>query len=550
MSDAANPAEAPSAAAGDEQPTAGGYSKAERRFVLAASVLGSSMAFIDGTAITLALPAIQADLGATLGQMLWVSNAYTLFLAALILVGGAFGDILGRRGVFAVGVGLFALASMGCAMAPSPEFLIAARAIQGVGAALLTPLSLALVSSAFPKSMRGGAIGTWAAASALMTALGPPLGGWLAATISWRWIFFINLPLAAATIAIIYVFTPRTEPVGEDRSIDWIGAFFAVAGLGFFAYGLIAWAESIGVGEAGAVAEGIGAALQWNVALGIGAAGLVAFLVTEFLVKSPMAPPELFLNSRCFTVVNASTFLLYGALGGVFLFYPFFLIEGHGRGSDEVGLSFIGFAIPMALLSRWAGALIDRVGARPPLTIGPLIAALGFALMGLTPVSGSIWLGAFPAMVVFGAGMAVTVPALSTAIFNSSPEERAGAASGVNNAIARAASLFAVAGLGVVAAASFRRSAGEASGVGFGGWADWAGAADASEAFYAAYQSGMQASFHNVILAAIALCVLSAASAAFFLTTEVEGERGRKMEITVAQRFAEYYRGFGRLRRR
>ncbi|MEL7029795.1 MAG: MFS transporter [Pseudomonadota bacterium] len=338
-----------------------------RRYVLAAAVLGSSMAFIDGTAVTLALPAIQKELGASLSDMLWVTNAYTLFLAALILVGGAFGDLFGRRRIFVLGIAIFAAASLVCAVAPDPMTLIAARGLQGVGAALLTPLSLALLSAAYPKDKRGGAIGAWAAASALMTALGPPLGGWFAENMSWRWIFLINLPLAVAAIGLTLWRTPQTPPMKREAPIDWLGAVLAVAGLGATAYGLIGWAEAVGVSETGATdAAAHGGGVDWRLSLGAGLACLAAFVVAEFRARAPMAPPQLFLQSRCFTVVNLLTFFLYGALGGIFVFYPFYLIDGHGRGGDEVGLAFLGFAIPMALLSRWSGVLIDKVGARAP----------------------------------------------------------------------------------------------------------------------------------------------------------------------------------------
>jgi len=515
-----------------------------RIYVLAASVLGSSMAFIDGTAVTLALPAIQKELGASLGQMLWVSNAYTLFLAALILIGGAFGDIYGRRRIFVTGIAIFAAASLACALSPGPQMLIVARAAQGVGAALLTPLSLALLSAAYPKDKRGGAIGAWAAASAIMTALGPPLGGWLAEYATWRWIFLINLPIGALAIVLALARTPATPPRDPGMPVDWAGAALAVIGLGASAYGLIGWAEAMGVGEAGGRGASSG---LWRAGLGLGGLALAGFVIAEMRARAPMAPPQLFVASRCFTVANVETFFLYAALGGVFVFYPFFLIEGHGRGGDEVGLAFLGFAVPMALVSRWSGALIDTMGARIPLTVGPIIAAAGFALMGLTPVSGSIVYGALPAMAVFGLGMAVTVPALSTAVFNSSPEEQAGAASGVNNAIARAAGLFSVAAFGVLAAATFRSAAGPAAAAGFGGWADWPLAETAAPEVFDRYRAAMRAGFEAVAAAAAALGVLSGALAGFLLTNEVEGERGKAMDVRWPQRVAVFARGFGRL---
>ncbi|MEM8987923.1 MAG: MFS transporter [Pseudomonadota bacterium] len=479
---------------------------AHRPYVLAASVMGSSMAFIDGTAVTLALGPIQEGFGASLGQMLWVVNAYTLFLAALILVGGAIGDVIGRRLVFVVGIAVFAAASLLCGVAPNPEMLIAARAAQGVGAALLTPISLALISIAYPKEERGKAIGTWAAASAIMTALGPPLGGWLAENFSWRWIFFINIPIGLAAIALTLWRTPESKADDASGQIDWLGAVLAMAGLGLFAYGLIAWAE------------GVGEAALWGGAMAAGLAAMVAFVIVERRASAPMAPPDLF-QSRCFMVVNILTFTLYGALGGIFVFYPITLREAYGHGVDMTGLAFLGFAVPMGLMSRYSGKLIDTLGVRRLMATGALIATAGFALMGLSPWSGSIYFGAFPAMIVFGLGMSIVVPALSTAVFNSTPEARAGAASGVNNAVARAASLFAVAGFGVIVAAVFNGAAGPAAFVGYAG-AEALGAAD--DGVRAAYEAAMAASFRAVTWAAVALGLASAFAAAFLLGEDAE----------------------------
>lgn len=474
-----------------------------RPFVVAASVLGSSMAFINGTAVTLALNPIQMDLHAGLGQVLWIINIYTLFLAALILVGGALGDLYGRRGIFVTGVGVFVAASLGCAVAPSAELLILARAGQGIGAALLTPLSLALISAAYPKETRGRAIGAWAAASAVMTAIGPPVGGWLATHGSWRWIFYANIPLGILAIVIALALTPSTPKQPPPERIDWAGAVLAVFALGAVAFALIY------------AANGQGPGWVWQATLLAGAAGFVALVKVERDAPAPMAAPELF-SSRCFSAVNIITFLLYGAFGGLFVFYPIVLKEAYGYGVDQSGLAFLGFALSMSGLSGVAGFVIERIGLRRTLMTGLTIATVGFAMMGLGPFASHI-LGAAAAMFVFGAGLALVVPALSTAIFNTTPEPRHGAASGVNNAISRAASLFAVAGYGLIAASSFRAHAGPVAGM-----ADYGMGAMIPAVYQDAYRAAMAASFRSLVWVSIGLGLASLFVAAFLLTEETE----------------------------
>ncbi|MEO1309833.1 MAG: MFS transporter [Pseudomonadota bacterium] len=487
----------------------------DRKFVLAASVLGSSMAFIDGTAVTLALQPIQEGLGAGLSDILWISNAYTLVLAAFILVGGSLGDLYGRRMIFLLGVALFAVASIFCGVAPTPETLIAGRAAQGLGAALLTPLSLALIAAAYPKAERGAAIGTWAAASAIMTAVGPPLGGFLAEAVSWRWIFFINAPIGLGAIVLTLWKTPRGQRSETPPAIDWAGACLAVFALGAVAWGLIEL--SAASGEGGEVREAHGAsAIAWA-AIGLGLAAGAAFVLQELRAKAPMAPPALF-SSRCFNVVNLLTFFLYGAFGGLFLFYPLVLKEAYGHGVDMTGRAFLGFAVTMGVLSRLSGRFIDRFGTRAMLTAGSLVATLGMWWMALSPVSSEIFAGAFIGMLIFGAGMSIVVPALSTAIFNATEEKNHGAASGVNNAVARAAALFAVAGFGVVAATGFEAAAGDAArAAGFGQGSALAGPALAD------YRSAMASAFAAVGWGAVVLGALSALAAALFLTESAEG---------------------------
>jgi len=488
----------------------------DRKFVLAASVLGSSMAFIDGTAVTLALQPIQEGLGAGLSDILWISNAYTLVLAAFILVGGSLGDMFGRRLFFVVGVAVFAVSSILCGLAPSPAALIAGRALQGFGAALLTPLSLALIAAAYPKAERGKAIGLWAAASAIMTAIGPPLGGFLAEAVSWRWIFFINAPLGVLAILLTLWKTPANRPENPPRHIDLPGAALAIVALGASAYGLIALSAVSGEGGAAGAPEAP-QALAWA-AIAVGVVAGVLFVFQERRARAPMAPPQLF-RSRCFNVVNVLTFLLYGAFGGMFLFFPIVLKEAWGHGVDMTGRAFLGFAIMMGLFSRLSGGLIDRYGVRAMLSAGAAVATFGLWWMGLSAFRAEILAGAFIGMAVFGLGMSIVVPALSTAIFNATDETNHGAASGVNNAVARAAALFAVAGFGLVAATGFEAAAGpDARAAGFG-----AGSASLSGPALADYRAAMAASFTAVAWGAVALAALSALVAVLFLTESAEG---------------------------
>lgn len=419
----------------------------QRRWVLAAAVVGSSMAFIDGTVVNVALPALQQDLGATLVELQWVVESYALLLAALILTGGAAGDRFGRRRVLAAGTVIFALASLWCGLAPDMTNLIIARSAQGVGAALLVPGSLAIVSAAFPASERGRAIGTWSAFTALAMAFGPVLGGWLIDNISWRWIFLINLPLAAMVLWTLLARVPESRDANARRT-DWPGTILAAVGLGGIVFGLI---------EAGRL--GLGATESW-VALLVGVTALGAFVMLEAKVRSPMLPLGLF-RSGDFAGANVLTILLYAALGGMFFFFPFLLIQVHGYSATQSGATFLPFIVIMVVLSRWSGGLVDRVGGRLPLIVGPLIAAVGFALFAL-PDGGDYWRSFFPAMVVLGLGMAVSVAPLTTVVMGSVSQDRGGLASGVNNAASRVATLLAVAVLGILLVGVFEATLGEA----------------------------------------------------------------------------------------
>jgi EmrB/QacA subfamily drug resistance transporter len=411
-------------------------SKTRGRWILAATILASSMAFIDGTVVNVALPALQTNLNATAADVQWVIESYALLLSALLLVGGSLGDHYGRRRVFLLGVVIFAVASGLCGFAGNIRQLIAARALQGFGAALLVPGSLAIISNSFSEQERGRAIGLWSGFSAITTGIGPVLGGWLIEHVSWRAVFFINLPLAFVVVLISLRHVAENSD-RETTGVDWLGAISAALGLGALVYGLIESSQA-GFNDRSVI-----------MALATGVVVLILFLFVESRRSSPMLPLTLF-RSRTFAGTNLLTFLLYAALGGTLFFLPLNLIQVQHYSPTAAGAVLLPFILIMSLLSRWSGGLVARYGPKPTLVVGPIIAALGYLLFLLPGVGGNYWINFFPPVVVLGLGMAITVAPLTTTVMNSISQNRAGIASGVNNAVARTASLVAIAVFGVV----------------------------------------------------------------------------------------------------
>ena len=423
---------------------------AARTRTLAATVLGSSLAFIDGSVVNVALPAIQGDLAAGAAATQWVMNAYLVLLGALVLIGGASADRFGRRRVFVAGVVVFTAASILCGLASGTSALVAARAVQGAGAALLVPASLALLGATFPEGERARAIGAWAGYGALAMAVGPMLGGFLTDHVSWRAIFYLNVPLAVAAVWLALSGAPdsrSTHPPG----LDWLGAGLAAAGLAGLTWGLTAAAE-----------RGLRSPIVAAALVG-GAVTLAAFVAVEARGRSPMLPLALF-RSRAFTGANLVTLLLYFALSGVLFFLPFELIRGRGYSATAAGAALLPFPIVMGLLSARAGALADRYGARLPLTLGPLVASAGFLLLAVPLPGASYWTSLLPALLVLATGMTITVAPLTTAVMGAVGSDYAGTASGVNNAVARVAGVFAIAVLSLVFIAVYDGALREAAG--------------------------------------------------------------------------------------
>ena len=416
--------------------------QAQRRFVLIAAILASALGFIDGSILAIAMPALRADLGASLAEVQWISNAYALTLSALILAGGASGDRFGLRRAFVVGIALFIAASLACALSPNAGVLIAFRAIQGIGAAIMVPGSLAIIAKAYPKKERGRAIGIWAAASALTTALGPVLGGFVLSTFGngiWRAIFAVNLPLGLLSIYLLLTKVPA-DAATEKRSLDLGGAALATLAFGLLAYGLTAMN-----------AEGGGHMSGPSIAAGL--VLLVVFIVFERRQREPMIDLSLF-RIGAFAGANLSTFFLYFGLSANLFYLPMLLIAGWGLTTAEVGFIFLPLSASIALLSGPVGQWSDRIGPRFPIAAGSLVVAFAFAGLALLTHAGihNFWTGTFPLMALMGLGMALVVSPLSTAIMTAVEDKDTGAASGINNAVSRIGGLIAVAAMGSLAA--------------------------------------------------------------------------------------------------
>lgn len=424
-----------------------------RRFVLVAAILASSMGFIDGSVIAIAIPAIRADLGATLSDAQWINNGYLLFLSALILLGGAAGDRFGLRRVFGLGIVVFVAASMVCAMAPTPFVLVIARAVQGMGAAFMVPGSLAIIAVAYPREERGQAIGIWAAASSLTSIGGPIIAGFLLTALgdwSWRLVFAVNLPLGLGALALLWFKVAPDRPEA-GRRLDVLGAILATLALMLIAYGL--------TGDGSESVPPLSHTILW---CGSGIVLGAVFLFWEHRSTAPMLPLRLFAN-KGFSGANGLTFALYFALGGTMFFLPMTMIGGWGETPATVSLALLPMGILLTALSSFSGKWADRFGPAPLIALGSLIVALAFTALGITAPLHNVWFAVLPCIALLGLGMGLVVSPLSTAVMTSVEDSQTGVASGVNNAVARVAGLVAVALLGMIVAQVFEQALDEAA---------------------------------------------------------------------------------------
>ena len=425
-----------------------GFSPQTGRWVLLVAVLAMSMAFIDTTALNVALPALQAELTASGAELFWVLNAYALPLTSFLLLAGALGDRYGRKRIFGVGIAWFAVASLACGLAPTPETLIASRVAQGVGGAVMIPGSLALITSIFPAARRGKAIGMWSALSVITMAMGPVLGGALAQAGLWRGVFFINIPLAALALVALWLKVPESRDPQAPERLDFGAALLAVAGLASVSYACIEAPQS-----------GFGNARTWGFAAG-GASCLVLFVVAETRCRFPMLPLGIF-RSRTFSFANLMTLSLYTAFYGMMVFIPLNLVQVQGYSAGQAGLAQLPVILLIIIISPWAGRMVDRRGPRGPLLVGSVLAGLGlllFAVPGLTAGPADYWTTFLPPLSVWGVGMGLTITPLSTTVMSSVSVERSGLASGINSTLSRLASVLAVAILGGIALLTFRQA--------------------------------------------------------------------------------------------
>ena len=419
-----------------EQRDSGGW-------VLLATILGSGMAFLDGTVVNVALPAIQSDLNATVTQLQWVIEAYMLFLAALILVGGSLGDQYGRRKIFGIGISLFTIASAWSGLASSPGQLILARSLQGIGGALLTPGSLAIITAYFSDpGQRAKAIGKWSALTTVVFIIGPVLGGWLVDVGSWRWVFYINIPLAAIVLFVLFKFVPESKDELASAEMDWWGTISATIGLAGISFGLI---ESANLGlNHPLVVTGVFGGLIF----------LAIFILVQRFGKHPMMSLDLF-SSKTFSGANLLTFFLYGSLGWFSFYLPLNLIQVQGYSAGEFGLAYLPFPIFIGILSPLAGSAAGKIGAKIPLILGPLVVTLGYVLLATTGLGGDYWTTYFPGIAAVGIGFGITAAPLTAAVMGAVNASHSGLASGINNAVARTASLLAIALIGLLAIHAF-----------------------------------------------------------------------------------------------
>jgi EmrB/QacA subfamily drug resistance transporter len=413
-----------------------------KRLILIACILGSGIAFLDGTVVNVALPAIQDDLGASLAGQQWVVEGYMLSLSSLLLVGGSLDDLFERRTVFAVGVAGFGVMSLACAVAPSVEFLVAARVLQGAFGALLVPSTLAIIIATFPESERGAAIGSWTAWTGISTVIGPLLGGVLIDGASWRWVFLINIPFVIVVLVLTAKAIPHTASQQPDAKVDFLGALLCAGGLGGVVFALIEQ-STLGWSDPAVAISGVG-----------GVIALIAFVWHERRTQNPMMPLYLF-RSRNFAVGNLATLTMYAGLGGALFFVALYLQQVAGYSALEAGAAFLPLTALTFTLARRFGRLADKYGPRWFMGIGPILGGIGLGLLMRLDASANYATQLLPALLVFGLGLSMTVAPLTSTVLSAVDEKHAGVASGVNNAIARVAGLLAIAVLGAFVSAQF-----------------------------------------------------------------------------------------------